>query len=451
MRVLTAPLVGNPHPEHVKVTELMDGLRVGLARAQLFRVHANTMEEAIQIALLEEYSHRQARTPATAWQGNSAPGSAQGGSPGDGAMSGPVPMELGLAEQRDIRYFGCRRPGHMKPVCRARGQQTTFFGTSSGSKGRDQQPRPKSQGNSHGSLAEVPRVLMDLSAKFEDFDSTERFIVLEMDKYDLILGMPWLEKHEPEIDWRGKAIGDSRSAVSDGALVSHDQPLSRARASVMTARPVDPDTASCRAARGLTDNVLHAASQVGNLVPPEQGISRREPSVGTVVPRGVRKALITWKAGDTVSNVGNIVPRESVKAKQEGKVGEYTYSEGTIVPHKASLVPDKAILSDDVRDEASSDVGNIVPRRSRRRRRRHRKSGLQSQTGSSLGDSEPKAKAPQTRSPDGHYHVIDSETGLRVKADAVKLEALPEVAELLNLEEMSLDDFLAALTTGEIA
>ncbi|GMF57088.1 unnamed protein product [Phytophthora fragariaefolia] len=63
----------------------------------------------------------------------------------------------------------------------------------------------------------------------------------------------------------------------------------------------------------------------------------------------------------------------------------------------------------------------------------------------------PKANAPQTRSSDGHYHVFDSETGHRVKADAVQLEALPQVAELLNLDEMSLDDFLADLKAGAIA
>ncbi|POM71057.1 Reverse transcriptase, partial [Phytophthora palmivora] len=62
---------------------------------------------------------------------------------------------------------------------------------------------------------------MDLAVNFEDFDSTESFLVLDMDKYDLILSMPWLEKHEPWIDWRGKAIGASRPAVSDIALVSN--------------------------------------------------------------------------------------------------------------------------------------------------------------------------------------------------------------------------------------
>ncbi|KAG3128182.1 hypothetical protein PC128_g27011 [Phytophthora cactorum] len=62
---------------------------------------------------------------------------------------------------------------------------------------------------------------MDLAVNFEDSDSSEQFTVLEMDKDDLILGMPWLEKHEPWIDWRGKAIGASRPPVSDRASVSH--------------------------------------------------------------------------------------------------------------------------------------------------------------------------------------------------------------------------------------
>ncbi|GMF34099.1 unnamed protein product [Phytophthora fragariaefolia] len=312
---------------------------------------------------------------------------------------------------------------------------------------------------------------MDRSVKFEDFDSTERFIGLEMDKYDLILGIPWLEKHEPWIDRRGKAIGASRSALSDRTLASHvptsvkskgvrqDRQGASASKELMGVAEVfgDPQEvtvdsvkksveapAGVKPSESLHDKVLRAAHQVGNLVPPEQGISQREPSVGNVVPRGVREALIAWEAKDTASNVGNSVPREPVKAKQEGKVGEDASCVGNIVPHKASM-------ADDVRDEASSDVGNIVPRRGRHHIRRHRKSGLRSQTGVAQDDSEPKAKAPQTRSLDGHYHGFDSETGHRVKADTVQLEALPEVAELLNREEMSLADFLADLKAGEIA
>ncbi|KAG3245726.1 hypothetical protein PI124_g9524 [Phytophthora idaei] len=82
MRELTASLVGNPLHKHIK---------------------ASILEEAIQVALQEEYSHRQARTPASAWPGGSTPSSNRT------APSGPVPMELGLAEQQDIRCYGCGR------------------------------------------------------------------------------------------------------------------------------------------------------------------------------------------------------------------------------------------------------------------------------------------------------------------------------------------------------
>ncbi|POM75560.1 Gag protein, partial [Phytophthora palmivora] len=72
-----------------------------------------------------------------------------------------------------------------------------------------------------GTVVNVPGVRMDLAVRFDDFEGAEAFLALDMDKYDLILGMPWLEKHEPWIDWRGKAIGASRPVVSNRALVSN--------------------------------------------------------------------------------------------------------------------------------------------------------------------------------------------------------------------------------------
>ncbi|KAG3115288.1 hypothetical protein PI125_g5694 [Phytophthora idaei] len=42
-------------------------------------------------------------------------------------------------------------------------------------------------------------------------------------------------------------------------------------------------------------------------------------------------------------------------------------------------------------------------------------------------------------------------TGRPVKAAGIHLEPLPEVSELLNLEKMAMDDFLADLKAGEIA
>ncbi|KAK1930425.1 Retrotransposon-derived protein PEG10 [Phytophthora citrophthora] len=73
----------------------------------------------------------------------------------------------------------------------------------------------------------VAKVPMDLRLKFLDFDSVERCLVLDLDsRYDLILGMAWLERHEPWIDWRSKTLGATHFSPS-GALASHEPTSAR--------------------------------------------------------------------------------------------------------------------------------------------------------------------------------------------------------------------------------
>ncbi|POM65967.1 Gag protein [Phytophthora palmivora] len=117
---------GNPLPEHIKVTVFMDDLKVGPSRTQLFRVHANTMEEAIQITLQEEYSHRQARTPTSVWQDHNASTGAVQEAPATGASTVPVPMELGTVVQSSIRCYGCGKLGHMQRAPCGRAKEVPF-------------------------------------------------------------------------------------------------------------------------------------------------------------------------------------------------------------------------------------------------------------------------------------------------------------------------------------
>ncbi|KAJ0390507.1 hypothetical protein P43SY_011814 [Pythium insidiosum] len=73
-----------------------------------------------------------------------------------------------------------------------------------------------------GVVVTTPRIEVDLRVKFADFNSVEHFVLLAMDgRYDLILGMPWLMKHEPWIDWKTKSIG-STSRVKREALEVSD-------------------------------------------------------------------------------------------------------------------------------------------------------------------------------------------------------------------------------------
>ena len=78
-----------------------------------------------------------------------------------------------------------------------------------------------------GARVTVPKVPLNLGVKFLDFDSIERCLVLDLDsRYDLILGMAWLERHEPWIDWRSKTLGATRNVPSE-ALASHEPTFAR--------------------------------------------------------------------------------------------------------------------------------------------------------------------------------------------------------------------------------
>ncbi|KAG4055387.1 hypothetical protein PC123_g9532 [Phytophthora cactorum] len=78
-----------------------------------------------------------------------------------------------------------------------------------------------------GTLVTVSKVSVDLGVKFLDFDSVERCLGLDLDsRYDLILGMAWLERQETWIDWRSKTLGATHFAPS-GAVVSHEPTSTR--------------------------------------------------------------------------------------------------------------------------------------------------------------------------------------------------------------------------------
>ncbi|KAG2927269.1 hypothetical protein PC117_g14646 [Phytophthora cactorum] len=252
-----------------------------------------------------------------------------------------------------------------------------------------------------GKVITVPRIHMDLAVKFEGFDSLEQFTILEMDKYDLILRMPWLEKHGPWIDWRGKAIGASRPVVFDRALVSH----------------VPTSVRNWAARKGHQDAELHLIKRGSPVAAPGSACQVRNQGSQTVA-----QTLTEEEGVERASCVGNSVP------------------------HGAVSTPDVAI-------ETSHDVGSEVPRRGHRRRhRRRRKSSLNIiQTGVAPSDSESRARASMTRPVEECYHIFDGMTVRPVKAAGIHLEPLPEVSELLNLEEMAVDDFLADLKAGEIA
>jgi len=76
-----------------------------------------------------------------------------------------------------------------------------------------------------GLVAVVPKIQINLRFKFLDFDCEDTFFVLDLDQiYYLILGMIWLERNQPWIDWVNKTMGRTEPAPEFhhySALESH--------------------------------------------------------------------------------------------------------------------------------------------------------------------------------------------------------------------------------------
>ena len=61
MRTLIAAMQLDPLPEMVLVTIFTEGLRTGVARTKVFRVHPTSFEAAVDIALNAEFNFKAAR------------------------------------------------------------------------------------------------------------------------------------------------------------------------------------------------------------------------------------------------------------------------------------------------------------------------------------------------------------------------------------------------------
>uniref|UniRef100_M4B5B2 Uncharacterized protein n=1 Tax=Hyaloperonospora arabidopsidis (strain Emoy2) TaxID=559515 RepID=M4B5B2_HYAAE len=84
----------DPLPEAVYVTIFIEGLRTGVARTEVFRVHPCTFEGAVRIALIAERNFKSARL---SWNGYN-PSSARANYTSTSAVNRPEPMDLSYAE-----------------------------------------------------------------------------------------------------------------------------------------------------------------------------------------------------------------------------------------------------------------------------------------------------------------------------------------------------------------
>uniref|UniRef100_H3GPY2 Integrase catalytic domain-containing protein n=1 Tax=Phytophthora ramorum TaxID=164328 RepID=H3GPY2_PHYRM len=533
LRTLIAGMAADPLPEAVTVTIFMEGLRTGVARTEVFRVHPTSFEEAVSVALNAEFNFKSARAEWGTSQTNSS-GAA-------GSSGGPEPMDLSHAEDEEAELLaaeqriGIRRcfvPSTCDQVARCPqqgGQQglapksTVLFNTErvckpgllvveatvmgfdkpwtilidSGASGN--YARRSTMGGSRqyaealvartsdmttvrlatGTRVTVPKVAVNLGVKFLDFDSVERCLVLDLDsRYDLILGMAWLEHHEPWIDWRSKPLGATRLPPGE-ALASHKPTSARKQKRywrehwtetvnvldigvselIDTHDVIDksPEGAVSGAARNPLSGTrydnepsLQAADGMVGSKPRHRGRS----------PDDAREAARYPLSGDR--HDGEV----SLRAN-DGAVGHEPRHPGPS-PNDACGVAHNPLGGDCEQCSSSPDVDFDVdspmeqqevetpentfgvnmqasPRRmvsARRRQRRRvaaarRKASVMTQQVSGVVDSEQL------------YTLVNGVTG-EVAGD-VSLEAVPAADSLLELDEMSIAEFGEALKAGELA
>jgi len=120
-------MAADPLPEVVTVTVFMEGLRTGVARTEVFRVHPTSFEEAVNVALNAEFNFKSARLGWTASQASSsgAPGASNGAVPMDLSYAEDEEAELQAAEQRGgiRRCYVCGSTQHLRPGCPLRKQR----------------------------------------------------------------------------------------------------------------------------------------------------------------------------------------------------------------------------------------------------------------------------------------------------------------------------------------
>uniref|UniRef100_H3GFF6 Reverse transcriptase domain-containing protein n=1 Tax=Phytophthora ramorum TaxID=164328 RepID=H3GFF6_PHYRM len=249
-RYLVSNIVTNPIDEATKVVTFMNGLRDGPVKTYLFREYPNTLEAAIALTMQEEFSLRQAKLHVNAPRLMPRPVVRPSG--------GPEPMDLSSATAAGNQ----QRRGSTNHLCTRRGAVVAILGIVTGyqktrgtSRRGDAVERvdighaamkiaAPSESRSHCKKQDDKPNLVILKKEFVD----ELIVQFQDDKFDMVLGMPWLARHDPVIDWTKRTIvrfGNSSSATeSDGPVGAahapraglHDEAV-RDQAGLERARP----------------------------------------------------------------------------------------------------------------------------------------------------------------------------------------------------------------------
>ena len=246
-----------------------------------------------------------------------------------------------------------------------------------------------------GALIDISMEQVGLKMSFLDFDSLEWMFVIDMNyRFDIILGMPWLRKHEPWIEWKSGEMGSSQG----GAPTRRYNEYHSLYASDLVEKADDENSKS---------------------LPVRRSVTWKDSMPGFP---GHEVMLIPGRQCDDLE--------EGMKRSRRGRVD-----------HLHSRSKECAILSG---DDALSSACEIASRGS----------AVISENDALFSACEPKSQGPAGvvhETPHIEKELLNTGVRRTVEFELSEITDLPKVAtELLTLEVLEYEDFLTELQSGEI-
>ncbi|KAG6610671.1 reverse transcriptase [Phytophthora cinnamomi] len=238
-RYLVSNIVTNPIDEATKVVTFMKGLRDGPVKTYLFREYLSTLEAAITLAMQEEFSLRQAK------------------------------LHVNVPRPQPRPVAGTGDSGASNNFVRLRSLSRLDF---------EEVDTPRSLLEvrlATGAIVKTEKRVVIVRFSYKQRVFVEHFIVLDLDdKFDVVMGMPWLARHDPVIDWKKRTLvrfGRDSGTESDGPVTAAHAPAGARGSPVETALyaavPECPRSARGRAQVRPTSAMLPTSEEKDVLVP----------------------------------------------------------------------------------------------------------------------------------------------------------------------------------------